>query len=46
VSTIRGEVQPEQVMDYLLHVWNPGSAKPPWSERELQHAIDRRFGLK
>lgn len=35
---------PEQAFEYLWTIWNPACATPPWSEKELWHAIDRHFG--
>lgn len=37
---------PEQAFDYLWKFWNPACAEPPWSEKEIRHAIERHYGLK
>ena len=34
----------EQAFDYLRSVWNPACAEPIWSDREINHALDRRYG--
>jgi hypothetical protein len=34
----------EQAFDYLRNVWNPACAEPVWSDREINHALDRRYG--
>lgn len=35
---------PDQAFEYLWVVWNPACADPPWSEREIRHAIARHYG--
>jgi hypothetical protein len=35
---------PRQILDFILNVWNPQCARPPWSEAEVLHAVERHCG--
>jgi hypothetical protein len=34
----------EQAFDYVFNVWNRACAEPLWSEPEVRHAMNRRYG--
>ncbi len=36
---------PQQALEFLQH-WNQSKALPPWSDRELEHAVRRHYGLR
>jgi hypothetical protein len=36
---------PEQALRFLLGCWNDACANPPWSEREILHAIRRHYRI-
>lgn len=37
---------PAQAYDFIRNTWSPQRAKPPWSDREIVHAIRRHYGLR
>ncbi|HEX3151158.1 MAG TPA: bifunctional DNA primase/polymerase [Gemmataceae bacterium] len=36
---------PKQTLDYALGPWNAACAVPPWTEKEIRHAIRRHYGI-